>query len=64
MTKNSNGHQGFFNPVKIFIRLVFQRWEKDDKVSEERYLVELEDVKKDLEDVADEPHEESLSDDN
>jgi len=64
LTENGNGHKGFFNPVKVFIRLVFQRWEKDDKVSGERYLVELEDVNRDFEDVADEPHEESLSDDN
>jgi hypothetical protein len=59
LNKNSNGHQGFWNPVKIFIRTLLGVWEKEDKVSGEIYLVDSEVVKTDLEDVVDEPQEES-----
>jgi hypothetical protein len=62
ITKNGNGHRGFWNPVKVFIRLVLQKWEKDDKVSGERYLVDSEDVMRDLDDIADEPQDESTDD--
>ncbi|MBE9215077.1 hypothetical protein IQ247_20820 [Plectonema cf. radiosum LEGE 06105] len=46
-------------PVKIFIRLFQGIWEKEDKVFGETYLVDSEVVKPDLEDVADEPQQES-----
>ncbi|BAZ71243.1 hypothetical protein NIES4106_60400 (plasmid) [Fischerella sp. NIES-4106] len=62
ITKNGNGHRGFWNPIKVFIRLVLQKWEKDDKVSGERYLVDSEDVMRDLDDIADEPQDESTDD--
>ena len=64
LSNNGNGHRGFWNPVKIFIRLILGRWEKDDKLTGERYLVDSEDVKRDLEDVADEPHQEFPDDNN
>lgn len=64
LSKNGNGHQGFWNPVKIFIRLILGRWEKDDKLTGERYLVDSEDVKRDLEDVADEPRPQFPDDNN
>jgi hypothetical protein len=57
--KNGNGHKGFWNPVKVFIRTLFKLWEKEDKISGENYLVDSEIVKADIEDVADEPHNES-----
>ncbi|NJM23248.1 MAG: hypothetical protein HC836_35250 [Richelia sp. RM2_1_2] len=59
MSKNGNSHRGFWNPVKIFIRLFQGIWEKEDKVSGDTYLVDTEVVKEDLEDVASEPHQES-----
>lgn len=62
MTKNGNGHRGFWNPVKVFIRLVLGRWMKEDKVTGERYLVDSEDVKRDLDDIADEPQDQSTDD--
>ncbi|MEC4814469.1 MAG: hypothetical protein SAK29_14520 [Scytonema sp. PMC 1069.18] len=58
------GRRGFWNPVKIFIRLVLGRWEKDDKLTGERYLVDSDDVKRELEDVAPEPQQESQNDNN
>jgi hypothetical protein len=64
LSKNGNGHRGFWNPVKVFIRTLLKLWEKEDKVTGETYLVDSEVVKKDLEDVADEPQEESLNDNN
>ncbi len=64
MSKNGNGHRGFWNPVKVFIRLFQGVWKKRDEVSGETYLVDSEVVKEDLEDVADEPHQESQNDDN
>jgi hypothetical protein len=64
VANRKNGHRGFWNPVKIFIRLVLGNWEKDDKLTGERYLVESEDVVRDLEDVVDEPRQESQNDDN
>lgn len=64
MSKNGNGHRGFWNPVKVFIRTLLKVWEKEDKVTGETYLVDSEVVKKDLEDVADEPQDESLNDNN
>jgi len=64
LSKNGNGHQGFWNPVKVFIRTLLRFWEKEDKISGEKYLVDSEVVKKDLEDVADEPQEESSFDNN
>ena len=62
MSKNGNGHRGFWNPVKVFIRLVLGKWEKDDKVSGEKYLVDSEDVMRDLDDIADEPQDQSTDD--
>ena len=53
MSKNSNGHRGLYNPVKIFIRLIQGVWKKRDEVSKETYLVDSEVVESDLEDVAD-----------
>lgn len=64
MKQNGNGHRGFWNPVKIFIRALLGQWEKRDKVDGEIYLVNPEVVKNDLEDVADEPQNESQSDRN
>jgi hypothetical protein len=62
LTKNGNGHRGFWNPVKVFIRLVLGRWMKEDKVTGERYLVDSEDIKRDLDDIADEPQDQSTDD--
>lgn len=59
---NGNGHRGFWNPVKVFIRLVFGHWMKEDVVTGERYLVDSEDVKRDLDDLADEPQDQSTND--
>ncbi|MBR8833112.1 MAG: hypothetical protein DSM106950_03460 [Stigonema ocellatum SAG 48.90 = DSM 106950] len=64
MRKNGNGHRGFWNPVKIFIRALLGQWEKRDKVDDEIYLVDSEVVKNDLEDVADQPQNESQDDRN
>ena len=64
MSKNGNGHRGFWNPVKIFIRVLLGQWEKRDKVDDEMYLVDSEIVKNDLEDVADQPQNESYDDRN
>ena len=61
---NGNGHRGFWNPVKVFIRTFSRLWAKWDKVSGEIYLVDSEVVKSDLEDVADEPQQRSQNDDN
>jgi len=55
LTENSNGHRGFWNPVKIFIRIIQGVWKKQDKVSGETYLVDSEVVREDLEDIADQP---------
>lgn len=55
MSKNGNGHQDLWNPVKIFIRLIQGVWKKRDEVSGETYLVDSEVVKDDLDDIADEP---------
>ena len=62
LSKNGNGHRKIWNPVKIFIRLVLNKWEKDDKVSGEKYLVDSEDVIRDLNDIADESQDESQND--
>ncbi|MBR8835435.1 MAG: hypothetical protein DSM106950_15785 [Stigonema ocellatum SAG 48.90 = DSM 106950] len=62
MSKNGNGHRGFWNPVKVFIRLLLRRWMKEDKVTGERYLVDSEDVIRELDDIADEPQDNSQSD--
>jgi len=64
LRQNGNGHRGFWNPVKIFIRALLGQWEKRDKVDGEIYLVNPEVVKNDLEDVADEPQNESQNDRN
>jgi hypothetical protein len=64
LSKNGNGHRGFWNPVKVFIRTISQLWEKEDKVSGDIYLVDSEVVKRDLDDVADNPHDESQNDNN
>ncbi|TFI56178.1 hypothetical protein BLD44_002440 [Mastigocladus laminosus UU774] len=55
MSKNGNGHRGFWNPVKVFIRLIQGVWKKRDEVSGETYLVDSEVVTDDLDDIADEP---------
>ncbi|WP_041739413.1 hypothetical protein [Calothrix sp. PCC 6303] len=44
MNQNGNGHRGFWNPVKIFIRLFQGVWKKRDEVSGETYLVDSETV--------------------
>ncbi|AFZ01486.1 hypothetical protein [Calothrix sp. PCC 6303] len=59
MNQNGNGHRGFWNPVKIFIRLFQGVWKKRDEVSGETYLVDSETVEQDLEDIADEPGEQN-----
>ncbi len=59
MNQNGNGHRGFWNPVKIFIRLFQGVWKKRDEVSGETYLVDSEVVEQDLEDIADEPGEQN-----
>jgi hypothetical protein len=64
LNQNGNGHRGFWNPVKIFIRTLLRLWEKEDKVSGETYLVDSEVVNSDLDDVADEPQQRSQNDDN
>jgi hypothetical protein len=64
LSKNGNGHRGFWNPVKVFIRLIQGVWRKRDEVSGETYLVDSEVVESDLEDVADEPQQRSQNDDN
>ena len=55
MSKNSNGHRGIWNPVKVFIRLIQGVWKKQDEVSGETYLVDSEVVRDDLDDIADAP---------
>ena len=64
LSKSGNGHRGFWNPVKVFIRLIQGVWRKRDEVSGETYLVDSEVVESDLEDVADEPQQRSQNDDN
>jgi hypothetical protein len=64
LNQNGNGHRGFWNPVKVFIRTLSQFWEKRDQVSGEIYLVDSEVVKEDLEDVVSEPQDQSESNDN
>lgn len=59
MNQNGNGHRGFWNPVKVFIRLFQGVWKKRDEVSGETYLVDSEAVEQDLEDIADEPGEQN-----
>jgi hypothetical protein len=59
LNQNGNGHRGFWNPVKIFIRLFQGVWKKRDEVSGETYLVDSEVVEQDLEDIADEPGEQN-----
>ncbi|MFB2771625.1 hypothetical protein ACE1AT_20390 [Pelatocladus sp. BLCC-F211] len=55
MSKNGNGHRGFWNPVKVFIRIIQGVWKKRDEVSGETYLVDSEVVRDDLDDITDEP---------
>ena len=62
MNKNGNGRRDIWNPVKVFIRLVLNKWEKDDKVSGEKYIVDSEDVIRDLDDIADEPQDQPTDD--
>ncbi|MDF5724506.1 MAG: hypothetical protein PUP91_29405 [Rhizonema sp. PD37] len=62
MSKNGNGHRGFWNPVKIFTRLLLGSWMKEDKVTGERYFVDSEDVTRELDDIADEPLDDSQND--
>ena len=64
LSNNGNGHRGFWNPVKIFIRRLLRRWEKTDKVSGEFYLTDSETVLDDLEDVAEHPKNDSENDRN
>jgi hypothetical protein len=59
LNQNGNGHRGFWNPVKIFIRLFQGVWRKRDELSGETYLVDSETVEQDLEDIADEPGEQN-----
>nr|WP_127082883.1 hypothetical protein [Dulcicalothrix desertica] len=53
--QNGNGRKRFFNPVKIFLRLITGLWEKRDGVSGETYIVNSDVVRDDIEDIADEP---------
>ncbi|MBD2777849.1 hypothetical protein [Iningainema tapete] len=62
MSKNGNGHQGLFNPVKIFIRIIQGVWKKRDEVSRETYLVDSEVVEQDLDDIADQPERQDNTD--
>ncbi|NJN11242.1 MAG: hypothetical protein HC815_26000 [Richelia sp. RM1_1_1] len=39
LSKNGNGHQGLWNPVKIFIRLVQGVWKNEMKYSEKHTLL-------------------------
>jgi len=59
LSKNGNGHRGFWNPVKIFMRRLLRRWEKTDQVSSEFYLVDSQTVLDDLEDVAEQNQDNS-----
>ena len=64
MNKNGNGHKRFFNPVRVFLRLLSGLWEKQDMVDDETYLINSDDVKDNLEDMSDEPPSEHDSDRN
>jgi hypothetical protein len=64
LSKNGNGHQRFFNPVRIFLRLLSGLWEKRDMVNDETYLINSDDVKDNLEDMGEEEPEEPESDRN
>lgn len=64
MSKESNGHRKFFNPVRIFLRLLFGQWEKRDMVNDELYLINSNDVEDNLDDMSDEEPEEPGSDRN
>jgi hypothetical protein len=59
---NGNGHRGFFNPVKIFIRIIQNVWKKQDQITGGIYLVDSEVVRQDLDDVADQPDEQNNAD--
>ncbi|MEC4816337.1 MAG: hypothetical protein SAK29_24175 [Scytonema sp. PMC 1069.18] len=56
---NGNGYRGFWNPVKVFIRVLLGRWMKEDKITGERYLVDSQDVQRELDDITDEPSDNS-----
>jgi hypothetical protein len=64
ITKNGNGHQGFFNPVRIFLRLLSGLWEKRDMVNDETYLINADEVKDNLDDMSEDETEEPGSDRN
>ncbi len=64
ITKNGNGHQGFFNPVRIFLRLLSGLWKKRDMVNDETYLINADEVKDNLDDMSEDETEEPGSDRN
>ncbi|MEC4882144.1 MAG: hypothetical protein SAL70_12505 [Scytonema sp. PMC 1070.18] len=59
-----NGHQTFFNPVRVFLQLLSGLWEKRDMVNDETYLINSDDVKDNLEDMSEEEPEEVDNDRN
>lgn len=62
IANNRNGHRGFWNPVKVFFLRLLRRWEKTDKVSGELYLVDSQSVENDLEDIEEQPKNDSDND--
>jgi len=64
LNKNGNGHREFFNPVRIFLRLLLGQWERRDMLNDETYLVNSEAVKDDLDDISDDEPEEPGTDRN
>ncbi|MUG95312.1 hypothetical protein F7734_24280 [Scytonema sp. UIC 10036] len=64
MSKNGNGHRRFFNPVRVFLRLLLEQWEKRDLVKDETYLINSDAVKDNLDDMSDEDLEQPEHDRN
>jgi hypothetical protein len=64
LKKNGNGHRKFFNPARVFLRLLSGLWEKRDMVNDETYLINADEVKDNLADMSDEESEEPGSDRN
>ncbi len=54
----------FFNPVRVFLRLLLEQWEKRDLVRDETYLINSDAVKDNLDDMSDEESEKPESDRN
>ncbi len=64
MNKKGNAHRRFFNPVRVFLRLLSGLWEKQHMVNDETYLINSDNVKDNLEDMSEEPPSEPDSDRN